>query len=286
MDNKKILIIICIAIAVYFLFIKKEKEEDKEEDKEQLSDVELAKRSVNAAYNATAEENVEAPKVSAEEEEYNLARSEYRSLYGANPKSSWSITQIEQAIKDKKQVDKLVEEFINKGGSQDILDADEDIITLSEIKNHLSKLNQDYEIAVAKAEEELDCTVDRDTYNTIAKVNQFKNNKLATMKKEWNSIVAELSIQAGEWEMQLQRQAVVANFKKIKDNCDWWVALPDNKAIAVAEKVGWDLLLDSKLGWMKSDTRYTMSQRNSYAAANNRAKSLRNKKVDAYGRVS
>jgi hypothetical protein len=288
MDKKKIIVFLVIAVIAYFLLKGNNaknvepmyvEQPDSEEER-----VAKAIENVSQNYNATAQESVASKVMSVEDEEYNLARDKYRSLYGEYPKSSWSLSQIEQGIKEKVKIDALVEEYISKGGSQATLDADEDILTLPEIQNHLNQLNNNYDIVVEKAETELGVTIDRNKYNTIAKVENFVSNKLVLMKQEWENIKNSLSGRSSEFQTHLNSQAKVSFFNKIKDDCIWYCALSLREQWAVGELVGWNLLLGGKLGWMKDDTRYTWEQRNAFAAANSKALSASKLKIDQYGR--
>lgn len=288
--NKKIIILVLVAAFVlYYLFRNKETKQEQEQILAPEQSVEeIVSASLQSASNKVnnlVQENVQEVVMTPEQEEYNLARQKYFNLYGAYPQSSWSLVQINTAIKDKKEVDALISEFITKGGDQNLIYEDEDIVTLNEIKTYLSLLNNEYEIAVDKVESELGISIDRNKYNTVAKLEQFKNSELNRMKKAWEDTVSSLSGRASEFQSHLNSQAKVSFFNKIKDDCIWYCSLPGNQRIAVGEIVGWNLLLGGKLGWMKDDTRYTWAQRDAFAAANSKATTDSKRRVDAYGRI-
>lgn len=283
--NRKLYVLIAVLALVVIIYFFGKKKSDTTVEKTIDAQIDEAITSVSAAYNKTAEDNVEVQEVTPEQEEYNLARDKYRTLYGSYPRSSWSLAQIEQAIKEKKEVDALIAQYISKGGDSARLEADEDIVTLAEINNYLAQLENEYSTVVEKAESELGTTINRTQYNTIAKVNQFKESELARMKKAWADKVSALSGRASEFQTHVTNQAKISFYSKIADDCNWFCGLPENEAIAVGSMVGWNFLLWDKLGWMKDDTRYKWEYRNAFAAANSRAQVIHNKQVDQYGRV-
>lgn len=289
MDKKKKIIILVLVVAFVLYYFTKNKETKQEEvSAPELSveeKVSVSLKSASNKVNTLVQENIQETTMTPEQEEYNLARQKYFNLYGAYPQSSWSLVQINTAIKDKKEVDALISEYISKGGDQSKIDGDEDIVTINEMKTYLSLLNNEYEIALDKAESELGFSIDRDKYNSVAKLEQFKISELSRMKKAWEETVSSLSGRASEFQTHLNSHAKVAFFNKIKDDCNWYCSLPDNQRVAVGEVVGWNLLLAGKLGWMKDDTRYTWEQRNAFAAANLKAITDSKRKVDAYGRI-
>lgn len=282
--KKKTIIIVLVVVFLLYYFTKEKKSTSPETLEDKVSST---LKSASAKVNALVEENVAVSTLTPEQEEYNLARQNYFYLYGANPPSSWSLVQINTAIKDKKEVDRLISQYISKGGDKSKIEEDEDIVTLAEIKNHISILNSKYNSAVSAAERELkkwNIKVDKNKYDTIAKVNDFLEDTLLEKEKEWTNVKKNLTGRASSMKEHITNQAKASWYDDMADDCDWYCGLPLIQQIAVGDMMGWNPLLGGKLGWMRDDTRYKWAYRNSFAAANDAAKHANKYKVDKYGR--
>ncbi|MBR2369691.1 MAG: hypothetical protein IKA83_06005 [Paludibacteraceae bacterium] len=292
MDKKKKIIILVLVMAILLWYFSRNKETKQEVSTPELSVEERVSASLKSAsqkVNQLVQENVQEVVMTPEQEEYNLARQKYFNLYGAYPQSSWSLVQINTAIKDKKEVDSLISEFIIKGGDQSKIDNDEDIVTLTEIKTYLSLLNNEFETAVSAAERELHdfgVKIDTTKYNSVAKVNNFLSEELLRREKAWNDRKKSVLDRAASMEQHITNQAKVSWYDEMADDCLWYCGLDLDLQIVVGDSMGWDPLLGGKLGWMKDNTRYLRKYRDAFGAAHNAAKNANTYQVDKYGRVT
>lgn len=292
MDKKKKIIILVLVMAILLWYFSRNKETKQEVSTPELSVEERVSASLKSAsqkVNQLVQENVQEVVMTPEQEEYNLARQKYFNLYGAYPQSSWSLVQINTAIKDKKEVDSLISEFIIKGGDQSKIENDEDIVTLTEIKTYLSLLNNEFETAVSAAERELHdfgVKIDTTKYNSVAKVNNFLSEELLRRERAWNDRKKEVLDRAASMEQHITNQAKVSWYDDIADDCLWYCGLDLDLQIVVGDSMGWNPLLGGKLGWMKDDTRYLRKYRDAFGAAHNAAKNANTYQVDKYGRVT
>ena len=279
-------------MAILLWYFSRNKETKQEVSTPELSVEERVSASLKSAsqkVNQLVQENVQEVVMTPEQEEYNLARQKYFNLYGAYPQSSWSLVQINTAIKDKKEVDSLISEFIIKGGDQSKIENDEDIVTLTEIKTYLSLLNNEFETAVSAAERELHdfgVKIDTTKYNSVAKVNNFLSEELLRRERAWNDRKKEVLDRAASMEQHITNQAKVSWYDDIADDCLWYCGLDLDLQIVVGDSMGWNPLLGGKLGWMKDDTRYLRKYRDAFGAAHNAAKNANTYQVDKYGRVT
>lgn len=292
MDKKKKIIILVLVMAILLWYFSRNKETKQEVSTPELSVEERVSASLKSAsqkVNQLVQENVQEVVMTPEQEEYNLARQKYFNLYGAYPQSSWSLVQINTAIKDKKEVDSLISEFIIKGGDQSKIDNDEDIVTLTEIKTYLSLLNNEFETAVSAAERELHdfgVKIDTTKYNSVAKVNNFLSEELLRREKAWNDRKKSVLDRAASMEQHITNQAKVSWYDEMANDCLWYCGLDLDLQIVVGDSMGWDPLLGGKLGWMKDNTRYLRKYRDAFGAAHNAAKNANTYQVDKYGRVT
>lgn len=292
MDKKKKIIILVLVMAILLWYFSRNKETKQEVSTPELSVEERVSASLKSAsqkVNQLVQENEQEVVMTPEQEEYNLARQKYFNLYGAYPQSSWSLVQINTAIKDKKEVDSLISEFIIKGGDQSKIDNDEDIVTLTEIKTYLSLLNNEFETAVSAAERELHdfgVKIDTTKYNSVAKVNNFLSEELLRREKAWNDRKKSVLDRAASMEQHITNQAKVSWYDEMADDCLWYCGLDLDLQIVVGDSMGWNPLLGGKLGWMKDDTRYLRKYRDAFGAAHNAAKNANTYQVDKYGRVT
>lgn len=292
MDKKKKIIILVLVMAILLWYFSRNKETKQEVSTPELSVEERVSASLKSAsqkVNQLVQENVQEVVMTPEQEEYNLARQKYFNLYGAYPQSSWSLVQINTAIKDKKEVDSLISEFIIKGGDQSKIENDEDIVTLTEIKTYLSLLNNEFETAVSAAERELHdfgVKIDTTKYNSIAKVNNFLSEELLRRERAWNDRKKEVLDRAASMEQHITNQAKVSWYDEMADDCLWYCGLDLDLQIVVGDSMGWNPLLGGKLGWMKDNTRYLRKYRDAFGAAHNAAKNANTYQVDKYGRVT
>lgn len=288
--TKTIILVLVVAFLLYYFTRNKNTEQESLVGSETLEDkVSSTLKSASAKVNALVQENVAAATMTPEQEEYNLARQNYFNLYGAYPSSTWSLLQINTAIKDKKEVDKLISEYISKGGDRSKIDEDEDIVTLSEIKQHLALLNSKYNSAVATAERELkewNVKIDQKKYDTIAKVNDFLADELLSREQNWNNVKKGLTSRASSMKEHITNQAKVSWYDEMADDSNWYAGLSLKEQVAVGDMMGWNPLLGGKLGWMRNDTRYLRKYRNAFAAANDAANNAYKYKVDKYGRLT
>ncbi len=292
MDKKKKIIILVLVVAFLLYYFFSRKKATKQEPIPELSVEERVSASLSSAsqkFNERVEENIEEKVMTPEQEEYNLARQKYFNLYGANPKSSWSLTQINTAIKEKKEVDLYISEYISRGGDQSKIENDEDIVTLNEIKLLLSVLNNEVNSAISNAERELsyfNVKIDRTKYNSVTKVNEFLAEELSRREIAWASKKNSVSGRASSMYQHITNQAKVSWYDEMADDCNWYAGLALDLQIAVGDQMGWNPLLGGKLGWMKDDTRYLRKYRDAFEKAHNMAKTASTYKVDKYGRVT
>ena len=291
MDKKKKIIILVLVIAFLLYYLSRDKE-TKQEPIAELSVEEKVSASLQSAsqkVNQLVQENVQEVVMTPEQEEYNLARQKYFNLYGSYPRSSWSLVQINTAIKDKNEVDTLIKEYITRGGDQSKIDNDKDIVTITEMKTYLSLLNNEFESAVSAAERELNdfgVKIDTTKYNSVAKVNNFLSEELLRRERAWNDRKKTVLDRAASMEQHITNQAKVSWYDEMADDCLWYCGLDLDLQIVVGDSMGWNPLLGGKLGWMKDDTRYLRKYRDAFAKAHNAAKNANTYKVDKYGRVT
>lgn len=291
MDKKKKIIILVLVAALLLYYFSRNKN-TKQEPIAELSVEERVSASLQSAsqkVNQLVQENVQEVVMTPEQEEYNLARQKYFNLYGSYPKSSWSLVQINTAIKDKNEVDELIKEYIARGGDQSKIDNDKDIVTLTEMKTYLSLLNNEFESAVSAAERELNdfgVKIDTTKYNSVAKVNNFLSEELVRRERAWNDRKRTVLDRAASMEQHITNQAKVSWYDEMADDSLWYCGLELDLQIVVGDSMGWNPLLGGKLGWMKDDTRYLRKYRDAFAKAHNAAKNANNYKVDKYGRVT
>lgn len=291
MDKKKKIIILVLVAALLLYYFSRNKN-TKQEPIAELSVEERVSASLQSAsqkVNQLVQENVQEVVMTPEQEEYNLARQKYFNLYGSYPKSSWSLVQINTAIKDKNEVDELIKEYIARGGDQSKIDNDKDIVTLTEMKTYLSLLNNEFESAVSAAERELNdfgIKIDTTKYNSVAKVNNFLSEELVRRERAWNDRKRTVLDRAASMEQHITNQAKVSWYDEMADDSLWYCGLDLDLQIVVGDSMGWNPLLGGKLGWMKDDTRYLRKYRDAFAKAHNAAKNANNYKVDKYGRVT
>lgn len=291
MDKKKKIIILVLVAALLLYYFSRNKN-TKQEPIAELSVEERVSASLQSAsqkVNQLVQENVQEVVMTPEQEEYNLARQKYFNLYGSYPKSSWSLIQINTAIKDKNEVDELIKEYIARGGDQSKIDNDKDIVTLTEMKTYLSLLNNEFESAVSAAERELNdfgVKIDTTKYDSVAKVNNFLSEELVRRERAWNDRKRTVLDRAASMEQHITNQAKVSWYDEMADDSLWYCGLELDLQIVVGDSMGWNPLLGGKLGWMKDDTRYLRKYRDAFAKAHNAAKNANNYKVDKYGRVT
>lgn len=291
MDKKKKIIILVLVAALLLYYFSRNKN-TKQEPIAELSVEERVSASLQSAsqkVNQLVQENIQEVVMTPEQEEYNLARQKYFNLYGSYPKSSWSLVQINTAIKDKNEVDELIKEYIARGGDQSKIDNDKDIVTLTEMRTYLSLLNNEFESAVSAAERELNdfgVKIDTTKYNSVAKVNNFLSEELVRRERAWNDRKRTVLDRAASMEQHITNQAKVSWYDEMADDSLWYCGLELDLQIVVGDSMGWNPLLGGKLGWMKDDTRYLRKYRDAFAKAHNAAKNANNYKVDKYGRVT
>ena len=291
MDKKKKIIILVLVAALLLYYFSRNKN-TKQEPIAELSVEERVSASLQSAsqkVNQLVQENVQEVVMTPEQEEYNLARQKYFNLYGSYPRSSWSLVQINTAIKDKNEVDTLIKEYITRGGDQSKIDNDKDIVTITEMKTYLSLLNNEFESAVSAAERELNdfgIKIDTTKYNSVAKVNNFLAEELLRRERVWNDRKKTVLDRAASMEQHITNQAKVSWYDEMADDCLWYCGLDLDLQIVVGDSMGWNPLLGGKLGWMKDDTRYLRKYRDAFGQAHNAAKNANTYQVDKYGRVT
>lgn len=291
MDKKKKIIILVLVAALLLYYFSRNKN-TKQEPIAELSVEERVSASLQSAsqkVNQLVQENVQEVVMTPEQEEYNLARQKYFNLYGSYPRSSWSLVQINTAIKDKNEVDTLIKEYITRGGDQSKIDNDKDIVTITEMKTYLSLLNNEFESAVSAAERELHdfgIKIDTTKYNSVAKVNNFLAEELLRRERAWNDRKKTVLDRAASMEQHITNQAKVSWYDEMADDCLWYCGLDLDLQIVVGDSMGWNPLLGGKLGWMKDATRYLRKYRDAFAQAHNAAKNANTYQVDKYGRVT
>lgn len=190
MDKKKYIIIgavVAVAVVVYLIKSKlsaASTDASAEESTEEKA-ANAAKRSVAAAA-SKAQGSISNVEMTAEDEEYNLARQKYYNLTGKYPSSTWSLSIINQQIEEYEKKSDAVKQYISLVSSSTYAtDEHTDDMTLKEIEALIEKAQNQID-AGKKAER---TTYLKELVSRFKATLQAPNYKLmsATKRNAWDT---------------------------------------------------------------------------------------------------
>ncbi len=214
MNNKTIIGIIVAAIAAYFLFFRKKKEETQVVNEEAVA-IDHVKREIAA----NTQEAVQVVEMDADQEKFNLAREEYRTLVGSYPKSTWTLKMIKEGIEEAKAKTEAIATYVRISGDADTEDEAE--MTLSQINDLIEAAKKD-KIDTVKTLINAIGTVTLNSKTAIQTARTYYDNLSEDLKKEITNFSTLTSAETKLKQLQQQdADAKAAAAKREKQKVSW-----------------------------------------------------------------
>lgn len=214
MNNKTIIGIIVAAIAAYFLFFRKKKEETQVVNEEAVA-IDHVKREIAA----NTQEAVQVVEMDADQEKFNRAREEYRTLVGSYPKSTWTLKMIEEGIEEAKAKTEAIATYVRISGDADTEDEAE--MTLSQI-NDLIEAEKKEKIDTVKTLINAIGTVTLNSKTAIQTARTYYDNLSEDLKKEITNFSTLTSAESTLKSLQQQKAAADAKAAQLAQQKASW----------------------------------------------------------------